>query len=86
MNDLSRQGLGSLFEAALSNRDRVVSAQAAADQLGVCTRTLRRFREGGGGPAYCRIGTRVGYRLSDLDAFVAANTFRHAAEEATRRG
>ncbi|KAA1054688.1 helix-turn-helix transcriptional regulator [Azospirillum argentinense] len=39
-----------------------LSEPDTAKELGVCTRTLGRMRERGGGPPYVRIAKRVVYR------------------------
>ena len=46
-------------------------------------RTAQRWRYTGfGGPRYVRIGNRrIAYRLSDCEAWAAARTFAHRAEE-----
>ena len=52
-------------------RRRVNTAQAA-EYLGpdFSPRTLERWRWAGGGPVYIRIGKRVYYDVSDLEAFL----------------
>lgn len=47
---------------------RVLSERGAAGHLGVSDRYLRRWRSRGEGPPYVRLGTRVGYRIGDLNA------------------
>lgn len=44
-----------------------VDPQTAAPAIGVTVGTLKRWRREGTGPAYCRIGNRVRYRVADLD-------------------
>jgi hypothetical protein len=51
-----------------------VSEQEAASQfLGVSAATLRAWRSQGRGPRFARLGRRVVYLITDLEAFLAAN-------------
>ena len=50
----------------------VISEEDAAASLGVAPRTLQRWRVTGEGPAFCKLGSRIGYRREDLESFVAA--------------
>lgn len=50
--------------------DRRVRNAEAAEYLGCSPRTLDHWRSRGRGPKYLKVGTRVLYRISDLDAFV----------------
>lgn len=64
----------------------VISEPEAARRLGISPRTLQRWREEGGGPAFVRLGLRrVGYRPADLDAWVAARITGAAGEAAPTR-
>lgn len=46
----------------------------AGEYLGdVAPRTLQNWRSGGRGPAYVSYGTKIVYRVADLDAFLAAH-------------
>ena len=40
---------------------------------GIAPETLDTWRSRGRGPKYVKIGGKVFYRISDLDAFIAAN-------------
>ena len=52
-----------------------LTPREAAPILRVKGQTLKRWRAKGIGPAYVRLeGGRVRYRLSDLEAWLAANT------------
>jgi excisionase family DNA binding protein len=46
-----------------------LDTDAAAEHLGMKSRTLVAWRERGRGPAYHRVGGRVRYRRDELDAF-----------------
>ncbi len=57
---------------AFSGAKRRLSEREAAAYLGpVSVRTLQDWRVRGIGPAYAKLGKRVAYDVSDLDAFVA---------------
>ena len=51
-----------------------------AKRWGISPRTLERWRSIGFGPAFLKLGGRVAYRLSDIEAFEAAQ--RQAIREA----
>lgn len=52
---------------------RALSELEASKYLGpVSVRTLQDWRARGIGPAYTKLGRRVAYEVSDLDAFKAA--------------
>jgi len=52
------------------------------ERYGVSDRTAVRWRSTGDGPPFVRLGPReIRYRVSDCDAWAAARTFRHRAEE-----
>ncbi len=51
---------------------RLVDTKAAADHLGLAVVTLERARVVGDGPAFCRFGRAVRYRLCDLDEWASA--------------
>ncbi len=59
-----------------------LTVKQTAIALHVTDRTLMRWRNDGGGPAFVRCGSRkVLYRRADIDAWLAARTFRHRAHE-----
>lgn len=62
----------------------LLSVDAAA-HLGLKPQTLRKWRITGVGPAYFRIGGRVGYKLADIDAWLATRRFTSTASEAAAR-
>ena len=63
----------------------LLSGPETARYLGIKPQTLRKWRLTGHGPPYVRIGdsprSRVAYRLSDIEAWVAARTFESTAAE-----
>lgn len=51
--------------------DRVLSEQETAQFLQLSARTLQRLRQAGDGPQYYRLGERrIGYRMSDIEAWL----------------
>ena len=71
----------------LSDRGkRILKEVEAARILGVSERTLQGWRlRGGNTPAFIKLGTngRVRYRVSDLDAWLQANTRRSTSDPGT---
>jgi hypothetical protein len=59
----------------------VLSQHELAQRWRLSPRTLERWRWLGQGPAFLRLGRRIAYRLSDIEAFEAAQ--RHAPSEET---
>ena len=54
-------------------------------KTGTPKRTAQRWRTTGEGPAYVRIGPRrIGYRPKDVQAWLAARTYKHRADELSR--
>jgi Helix-turn-helix domain len=53
---------------------QIVRERGTAKMLGVSTAALRRWRREGRGPAFVRLERCIGYRLADLEAFLAKNT------------
>ncbi len=67
----------------------LLDSKTAAAFLGLSIPTLERMRCNGSGPPFIRLGkgkrARIAYRLSDLEAWLADNTFRSTAEYQTRQ-
>jgi predicted DNA-binding transcriptional regulator AlpA len=64
----------------LPNLDRVVSEAQAAKIIGYSKDTLRRQFRAGSAPSRVRLsGRRIGYRLSDIYAFLEAHTQKPGA-------
>ena len=58
------------------------SEKQFCESFGLCRRTVQRWRVSGDGPKWSRLGAkRVAYRISDIEAWAAARTFNHRAEE-----
>jgi predicted DNA-binding transcriptional regulator AlpA len=52
----------------------------AAEYLGLKTKTLDNWRSAGRGPRYLKLGARVLYPQTELDAFKAANLRQSTSE------
>jgi predicted DNA-binding transcriptional regulator AlpA len=62
-----------------------ISEREFSARYGIPTRTLQRWRATGDGPAYTRIGPRrIAYPLAAAEAWLAARTFAHRAEELSK--
>ena len=60
--------------------ERLLNAEEVADLLGVPVSTLHYWsHRGEGGPPCARIGRRLKYRQSDVDAYIAARFAEHEA-------
>lgn len=57
----------------MSETDVLLTPAEAADLLRTTAKSLGVIRCRGGGPLFVKIGRRVCYRRSTLDAFIAAN-------------
>lgn len=55
--------------------DIAVFQDEAAEILGVAPRTMATWRATNEGPTYIRVGRRVQYLHSDLEAYVASKRF-----------
>ena len=66
-------------ESALLNVDQ------AADRTGLSISTLAKLRLSGKGPAYIKLGRRVGYRREDLDAWIECHRVGSTSEYQTRQ-
>jgi predicted DNA-binding transcriptional regulator AlpA len=51
---------------------RCLRPPAAADRVGLSVKTLEALRHRGGGPRFAKLSSRIIYRVSDLDEWVAA--------------
>jgi predicted DNA-binding transcriptional regulator AlpA len=86
-NDL-RAALESITSmAALSPKPqtRVLRTPSAAEYVGLSDSTLEKLRLTGDGPKFVRIGVRaVGYRIEDLDDWLAERIQRSTSEGAEK--
>lgn len=60
--------------------DRLISAEDAADILNISPSTLAKMRLSGASPRYVKLGRRVAYRPSDLEAWVEAQSYTSTAQ------
>ena len=62
--------------------DKLLTTEQAAKQLHISPRTLNNARSTGTGIviAYQKIGSRVFYKASDIEAYIEKNTFTHTGE------
>jgi hypothetical protein len=67
-------------DRAGGGNDQLLLAGEAAERLRVAKQTLARWRVEGQGPPFVRIGSRVLYRVADIDAYVVERCFRSTAE------
>lgn len=54
-------------------RTTALSTLDAAEYVGVARATLKKWRTIGDGPPYVRAGSKIVYRIVDLDAWLEAN-------------
>ena len=47
-----------------------INTNSAGPYLGISGALLRKMREEGRGPKFCKIGSRIVYRIEDLDLFL----------------
>ena len=65
----------------------VLTEIEAANHLSVSTRHLQRLRVDGGGPLFVRLGERrIGYRATDLDAWLASRLVASTSASTGSRG
>ena len=60
--------------------DHLISAEDAANLLNLSASTLAKMRLTGQSPRYIKLGRRVAYRPSDIEAWVEAKSFKSTAE------
>lgn len=58
----------------------LVGTKEAAVLVGLSPKTLENWRSKGGGPRFQKSGNRCYYRVRDLEAYLAANTFGSTSE------
>ena len=64
----------------------VITERDAARLVGLSVRTMQRYRDNGGGPAYIVLGDRrVAYQRSDLAAWIAENRVPSRSEIFAKR-
>jgi hypothetical protein len=64
--------------------DEYVTEQGLYERYLIPPRTAQRWRSNGDGPRWIRLGRRrVLYRISDVEEWLRARTYRHRADELT---
>jgi len=68
--------------------DKLLTTEQAAKQLHISPRTLNNARSTGTGIVipYRKIGSRVFYKQSDIEAYIENNTFNHTGESKNNSG
>jgi len=61
--------------------DRYTNEAGASTRLSISVSTLQKMRVTGNGPRFCKIGRSVRYRMSDLDAYMAARIVSSTSEQ-----
>ena len=61
----------------------IVDTTEAAKRLGLSASTLNKLRLTGGGPRFATLGRAIRYRVSDLDAWVAARLRENTSQPVT---
>src|SRR5262249_7757376 len=56
----------------------------AAKMLGLAPSTLAKLRLNGNGPAYCKLGRRVVYRMEDIEAWLQSRVVRNTSDADAR--
>lgn len=64
---------GSVDAYAQAGAARHLSERDLARRWGLSIRTLQRWRKAKTGPAFLRLGSRIAYRLSDVESFEASH-------------
>ena len=78
--DSSAQG-----DTPMRDHTTYLDTRAAAAHLGLSPRTLDRYRVSGEGPEFYKLGSRVRYRLADLEAWAETRRRRSTSDEGLTR-
>ena len=60
--------------------DPILTTPELAQEFNVAEITLRKWRLGGTGPRFIRVGANIRYRRSDIDAWLASRTVSSTSE------
>ncbi len=63
----------------LASNNDLLSVPRTSEFLGVAPSTLAKWRVVGNGPAFVRVGGRIMYRRTALDAFIDARSYPHTS-------
>lgn len=61
--------------------DTLLDTDAAPGIIGAARQTLARWRSEGQGPPFIKVGSKVMYRRSDLENWLAARTRRSTSDD-----
>jgi hypothetical protein len=64
-----------------SEQDKILTDPQFTQTYNFSPRTTETWRRNGNGPPFLRIGRRVFYRLSDIEAWLATKRFKSRAHE-----
>ncbi len=67
------------------DNDPLFSTAQASQYVGMARQTLARLRVEGSGPAYFKLGSKVAYRRSTLDAWLAERVRRSTSDDVGAR-
>lgn len=62
--------------------DPLFTPDPIAEKLGITVQALALMRHEGSGPTYIKVGRRVRYRMSDVEAWLDANTVTTSGDAA----
>ena len=77
--------IGTEGDTPMRDDTTYLDTRAAAAHLGLSPRTLDRYRVSGEGPAFYKLGTRVRYRLADLEAWAESRRRRSTSDDGRMR-
>ncbi len=58
----------------------LINERVAADYLDISVSTIRWWRYAGGGPVYVKMGSKVRYRMEDIEAFISSSLRRRTRQ------
>ena len=66
----------------MDNLEALIDTPATAAKVGLQKNTLEIWRTKGIGPRFVKVGRRVMYRVSDVEAYLDANTCQSTSDKA----
>lgn len=61
--------------------EKYIDESALPERYSIARRTAQRWRAEGNGPPFVRLGRKVIYRVSDIEAWLRARTYTSLADE-----
>ena len=77
---MSKPAKADKAKAPATNNSSMLTRDAAASELGLSRKTLDNWRVAGRGPKFCKLGARVLYPQSEIDAYKARNLRQSTCE------